>query len=35
MLEEAGFREIRGFGSLAGEPFEPGSSRLIFVAVRR
>ena len=35
MLEEAGFREIEGFGSLAAEPFAPGSARLIFVAMRR
>jgi SAM-dependent methyltransferase len=35
MLEETGFGEIQGIGSLAGEPFTPGSSRLIFVAVRR
>jgi ubiquinone/menaquinone biosynthesis C-methylase UbiE len=34
MLEEAGFQEIQGLGSLAGEPFEPGSTRLIVVAVR-
>jgi SAM-dependent methyltransferase len=34
MLEEGGFGGIQGFGSLAGEPFEPGASRLIFVAVR-
>ena len=35
MLEEAGFEEIRGLGSLSGEPFGPDSTRLIFVAVRR
>lgn len=35
MLQEAGFGEIQGFGSLAGEPFTPGASRLIFVAARR
>jgi SAM-dependent methyltransferase len=34
MLEQAGFEEIRGLGSLTGEPFGPGSTRLIFVAVR-
>jgi SAM-dependent methyltransferase len=34
MLEEAGFEGIRGLGSLSGEPFGPGSTRLIFVAVR-
>jgi SAM-dependent methyltransferase len=35
MLDEGGFGEIQEFGSLAGEPFEPGASRLILVAVRR
>jgi ubiquinone/menaquinone biosynthesis C-methylase UbiE len=35
MLQEGAFREIQGFGSLAGEPFTPGATRLIFVAVRR
>ena len=34
MLEKEGFRGIQGFGSLAGNPFQPGASRLIFVAVR-
>ena len=34
MLEEAGFEEIRALGSLSGEPFGRGSTRLIFVAVR-
>ena len=34
MLEEAGFEAIRGLGSLSGEPFGPGSTRLILVAVR-
>jgi SAM-dependent methyltransferase len=35
MLEEGGFEGVRGLGSLSGEPFEPGSTRLIVVAVRR
>jgi SAM-dependent methyltransferase len=35
MLEEAGFEGIQGLGSLSGEPFGPGSTRLILVAVRR
>jgi ubiquinone/menaquinone biosynthesis C-methylase UbiE len=34
MLEESGFEEIEGLGSLSGEPFAPGVSRLIFVAAR-
>ena len=34
MLEEAGFDEIEALGSLAGEPFQAGSARLIFVAAR-
>ena len=32
MLERAGFRRIESFGSLSGEPFRLGSSRLILLA---
>jgi SAM-dependent methyltransferase len=35
MLEEAGFEEIEALGSLSGEPFQAGSTRLILVAARR
>ena len=34
MLADAGFEGIQGLGSLSGEPFAPGSPRLIFVAAR-
>ncbi len=34
MLERAGFSRIESLGSLSGEPFRPGSSRLIFLARR-
>lgn len=35
MLEEAGFEKIEGLASLSGEPFQAGSTRLIFVAARK
>jgi ubiquinone/menaquinone biosynthesis C-methylase UbiE len=35
MLEAAGFEEVRGLGSLEGEPFCLGSARLIFVATKK
>jgi SAM-dependent methyltransferase len=35
MLEEAGFGECEGLGSLDGEPFRLGSSRLILIASKR
>jgi SAM-dependent methyltransferase len=35
MLEKAGFSDPEGFGSLEGEPFRLGSSRLALAAVRR
>ncbi len=35
MLERAGFGRIESFGSLSGEPFRLGSSRLILLAERR
>ena len=34
LLEAAGFGDIRGFGSMAGEPFELGSSQLVAVATK-
>jgi SAM-dependent methyltransferase len=35
MLERAGFTECRGMGSLEGDPFRLGSTRLIVVATRK
>jgi SAM-dependent methyltransferase len=35
MLEAAGFEDVRGLGSLEGEPFRLGSARLILVATRK
>ena len=35
MLEAAGFEDVRGLGSLEGEPFRLGSTRLILVATKK
>jgi hypothetical protein len=34
MLERAGFRDCAGYGSLSGEPFFLGSTRLLLVAAK-
>ena len=35
LLEEAGFTDLQGYGSLGREPFQFGSRRLLLVAIRR
>ena len=35
MLEGAGFEDVRGFGSLEGEPFRLGAPRLILLATKK
>jgi hypothetical protein len=35
LVEEAGFQELEGFGSLAQEPYRLGSDRLLLVAMKR
>ncbi len=35
LFEEAGFTEVRGYGSLAREPFRLGSGRVLMVATKR
>lgn len=35
LLEEAGFSDVQGYGSLAREPFRLGSNRLLIVAEKR
>ncbi len=35
MLERAGFDRIESFGSLSGEPFRLGCSRLVVLARRK
>jgi len=35
LFEAAGFTDVQGFGSLAREPFQLGSRRLLMVATKR
>src|SRR5262249_14975662 len=35
LLDDAGFTEIQGYGSLAREPFRLGSNRLLVIATKR